>query len=184
MKKSIPFLNEILQVMVLIALGHLMVACGNKDQSVPPPIRDDISPEESAIAREALVDWLECEECTENQLESVLQYSENIQPMLIGALIEGVAPASRELYKRELEKRYDELEEYATNHPHSKPALPKQEFVDLYLGNLRAQYQTRAAQALAMIGGDDANRALQDALRETDREDVRIVITQALNEMK
>ena len=73
MKKSIPFLNKFLKVMVLIALGHLMVACSNKDQSVPPPIRDDISPEESAIAREALVDWLESEECTENQLESVLQ---------------------------------------------------------------------------------------------------------------
>ncbi len=139
MKKSTSILNEILQIMFFIALSLLVVACNDKEPPTPALVSEKISPEESAVAREALVDWLECEECTENQLEAVLEHSTNLQPMLLSALQKGVAPASRELYKRELEKRYDELVVYSKSHPNSKPTLPKQEFVDLTLGNLTAQ---------------------------------------------
>jgi len=37
---------------------------------------------------------------------------------------------------------------------------------------------------LATIGGDDAKRALQDALGKVDRDDVKVAIEQVLKEMK
>jgi hypothetical protein len=174
MRKTIKLACTIL----VISLGMVLVGCAKNDDPKPPDAA------QSDAARVAMVDWLECEECEEGQLENVLKYRAQLEPLLISTLHKGVAPANRELYKRELEKRYDELVAYSKTHPQGKPTSSKEEFVNLYLDNLTAQYQTRAAQALAAIGGDKSRQALQTALAEQKREDVKAVINQALREIK
>ncbi len=176
MKQVIAFARTLAGTSLLMLFSLFFVACDNKHKA------PDITQIESA--RVAMVDWFECEECEENQLANVLKHSALLQPMLISTLHKGVAPASRELYKRELEKRHDELMAYGKTHPHSTPTLPKQEFVNLYLDNLTAQYQTRAAKALSAIGGEKSKQALQEALDKSKREDVRQTISQALREIK
>ena len=175
MKKSIVFMRVVAHATLVILISLFIVAGVKKPE--PPNLK------EVEAARTAMVNWLECEECTENQLKTVLEHSTQLQSMLISALHKGVSPASRELYKRELGKRYDELIAYSKTHPRSKPTLPKQEFVNLYLGNLTAQYQTRAAKALSAIGGDKSKQALQEAFNKIKRDDVRQVIKQALKEI-
>jgi len=178
MKKSIASINALANLSLLLIVSLFLVAC-EKEQPAKA-----INPEQAEAARVALVDWLECEECTENQLKNVMKYESQLQPMLVSTLQKGVAPASKELYRRELEKRYDELIKYSETHPKSKPTVSKQAFVDLYLGNLNAQYQTRAAQALASIGGKNSRQALQQALKEAGREDVKQVIEKSLKDMR
>jgi len=175
MKHVIVFLRTLVSTSLLMLLGLFVISCDKKQEA------HDITKIEAA--RVAMVEWLECEECEENQLENVLKHSAQLQPMLISTLHKGVAPASRELYKRELERRYDELVAYSKTHPNSKPTLPKEEFVNLYLDNMTAQYQTRAAQALSIIGDEKSKQALQEALDKSKREDVKEAITQALQEI-
>ncbi len=179
MKKSNVFMSVAERASLVILISLFFVACDKKSETPIP----SLNIKEVEAARTALVDWLECEECTENQLKTVLEHSTLLQSMLISTLHKGVSPASRELYKRELEKRYDELIAYSKTHPRSKPTLPKQEFVNLYLGNLTAQYQTRAAQALSAIGGENPKQALQEALKKIKRDDVRQAIKLALKEI-
>ncbi len=180
MKISIMFKGAVVRVSLMVLISLFFVACATKKEK--PYVNKNLQEIESA--RVAMVNWLECEECTENQLTTVLKHSDLLQPMLISTLYKGVAPASKELYKRELEKRYDELSVYSKKHPESKPTLPKQDFVNLYLGNLTAQYQTRSAQALSAIGSEQSRQVLQEALNIIKRDDVKKVIQQALKEIR
>lgn len=186
MKISIVSVRIITHVCLVILISLFFIAC-DKSPEKPGPTpapAPTTNLEEIEAARTAMVDWLECEECTENQLETVLKHSKRLQPMLISTLQKGVAPASQELYRRELEKRYDELVIYSKTHPHSKPTLPKPEFVNLYLSNLTAQYQTRAAKALSAIGGETSKQALQESLKNVKREDVIRAIELALKDVR
>lgn len=177
MKLTIENTKSLARALLVIGVSLFIIACDR-------PSKTQLDPEQVELARVALVDWLECEECTENQLKNVMRYDKQLQPMLISTLQKGTSPASSELYRRELEKRYDELVVYSASHPHSKPTLDKQGFVDLYLGNLNAQYKTRAAQALASVGGEQSKKALQQALDSSNREDVKRVIEKSLKDIR
>ena len=176
-------------ILIVAMTSLLLAACSEKPAPQPidpvPPDPDpgttQISPEDSNRMRQALVLWLECEECEEGQLEQVLEYGEQLTPLLIGSLQAGAAPASAELYRRALEKRHDEMVAYSADHPNAAPTLPKDEFVALYLGNHDALVRTRAAQALGEIGGPAAVTALEKAAGRDQRDDVISVIKNALN---
>lgn len=173
----------------IVAAAMLLFACTEseppKPQPEPPkPEPVSISPEQSAAMRQALVEWLECEECEEGQLEAVVKYGEPLKPLLISALDQGASPASIELYRRALAQRHDELVAYSQDNPEAAPTLPKDEFVALYLGNYNALYRTRAAEALAEIGGQDAIDALNRAAASAQREDVAAHIRALLEEAK
>ena len=45
---------------------------------------------------------------------------------------------------------------------------PEEQFVELYLVNSHAQHRVRAAQALAIIGGDRTHAALEAAANQAD----------------
>ena len=166
-------------LLISLALAMTLISC--EPQPEPPKTP---TPEVSEAARTALVDWLECEECSENQLKGVLEYSELLQPMLVSSLRHGAAPTSKALYRHQLEQRYDKLVAYSQDHPNAKPTLDKKAFVELYLGNFDAQYRSRAAEALGAIGGDTAREALQQALGEKQREDVMQSIKTSLEGLR
>lgn len=164
----------------------LLVACpgAEKREPVKPTTPTQMSVEQTETARQALVEWFECEECEEGQLEAVAKLGERVVPSLRAALLEGASPASEELLRRELAIRYDELQQYARSHPEAKVGSSKDEFVAMYVGNLHAQYRTRAAQALSRIGGPTAVRALEEGLGRADRPDVRASVEAALKSAK
>ena len=166
----------------LCMLMLLLMACPEPEKR--QPVTSTMTVEQTEAARQALVEWYECEECEEGQLAAVAKYGEVVVPSLRSALLEGAAPASEELLRRELETRYEELRKYAETHPEAKVESSRDEFVAMYIGNLHAQYKTRAAQALSQIGGDAANRALQEGLERADRPDVRATIEASIKSAK
>lgn len=138
------------------------------------------SPPRVEAARQALVEWFECEECEEKQLETLLRFRAIIVPSLRAALTEGMGPASEELLRRDLARHYDELLRYAETHPNAKPGSSREEFVEMNVSNYQARYRVRAAQALAAIGGAEAVRALEEGAKRTERRDVAREIETAL----
>ena len=79
-----------------------------------------------------------------------------------------------------MEKRYDRLMKYAKTHPKARIQASKKEFVSHYLNNYEALYRIRAVQGLSAIGGENAYKAIQNASRKSYREDVNVVIKEAL----
>jgi hypothetical protein len=165
-----------LLMMGVLVLG-LFLSSGLLYAAQPDPITAE-------KARTAMVEWLECEECTEGQLRDLLEQGRVVEGLLIATLKSGLAPANRELYKRELEKRYDKLIAYAERHPKSKPTLDKARYVALYMGNFEAQYRTRAAEALVKMDSAEGRDAVVQVMKETRRKDVQQALEGYLNKAK
>src|SRR5205814_6087765 len=99
-------------------------------------------------------------------------------------LKEGPSRANREIVRRQLETRYDELLAAGQEGADTKPATSKDDFVAMYMANYEAQYRTRAAEALGTIGGRLATEALDSALKPSHREDVSVTVRKALEQAK
>ena len=144
------------------------------------PEKPTLTPEKAAEARRIIVAWLECEECTDGELEAVVKLGVVAVPSLAASLREGPSPASRELLRRHLITSYQKLKKYEATHPEAKVPMGQAEYVKTYMDNYLALYQVRAATALAAIGGSDAKRALEKALKAPVRNDVRAAIIDSL----
>ena len=169
------------QVLIVIGLCHLViVGCHGPDKTTGPT-GPDVTPRVREQARVALVNWLECEECEDGELDNVLEYSELLRPSLVATLKAGPPEAGRERLRLHLSKTYRELEDYGRSHPEARLSSKGQsEYVHMYMGNYVAQYKVRAAAALGRIGGTEARESLQKARRSAEREDVKIACQQAL----
>ena len=159
-------------ILTIIALALLVTA----------PLRaQKPDPQQSRAIQRALIAWFECEECNSGELQRVVRYGKQLVPILAATVQRGPAPASRELYRRQLQDAHGDLQAYAKSHPQEKIEVPSQEqYVATYLDNYAATYKVRAAKALAAIGGDEATAALKRGLQSADRDDVKEAITRAL----
>jgi hypothetical protein len=171
--------NKSWAVVLLLAV-FAFNGCAKKTEDQIP----DLSPEQAEKVTQLMVDWLECEECLDNELDRVVANGRHLRPLLISTLKRGPSDSSRELLRIELEKRYDKIKAYARTHPNVKFESTREVFVTLYLGNFEAHYQSRAAIALGAIGGEASRRALKEALESTAREDVKGQVRESLEGIK
>ena len=158
-------------------MKRLTVLCVILFVVVPAAVQAQPTLQEKSIA--VLVRWFECDECEEGQLKEVVALGEFVVPSLRAALHHGASPATRELVRRGLDRRYDELLQFI-NPKIGAPFPSREEFISTNLEVLDAQYRVRAAKALAEIGGKNSKKALEEATRQSLREDERAAVTAAL----
>jgi hypothetical protein len=150
----------------------------------PDAFGQEVPPERALELRHAVTAWLECEECTEGQLEAVLKQGELAVPARGAALERGPSPASLERLQMHLEKNYRDLLVYAETHDEVKVDLKLEEYVKLYLENYRASHAARAAEALGRIGGEAAKARLEAASRLRLRSDVQAVVQESVRKLR
>ena len=156
---------------LLLAVGLLLAGCS------PAP-----APEEM---RRIIVRWLECEECVEGELAAVLELGNAAVPTFIRTLEDGPSPASLELHRRGLERSYQALRAHASSsRPTARLALDRSSYVDGFLSNYVALYRVRSADALAALGGNAAEQALEAALQRPLRPDVELAVAAALDRLR
>lgn len=131
-------------------------------------------------ASRAIISLLECEECTDGELEAVKRLGETAVPILVAYLRNGPSPPNLEKQKEHLIKRYEQVKAYGNSHALTFE-ISKKDYVRTYVENYKALYQIRSAQALSAIGGPDARRALREASQLPLREDVKTVVIKLLN---
>lgn len=154
-------MNTAIKTFIIFLLALIALSCTSLDQDV----KKEMTPAEATHARRVIVNWLECEECTEKELEQLKAVGTPAIPLLKSTLIYGLAPAKREAYKHHLEIAYRDLQEYAKTHPDDAIKVSREEYVDLYLNNLETHYRNRAIQGIGAIGGEEARRALEESLQ-------------------
>jgi hypothetical protein len=119
---------------------------------------DPLTPAE----REAVHEWLVCEECTEEQRDAVAQLGDR-----------GVWPLARAL--RDAPEEGKDIIREQTRAMHARisvggpAAVPEQQYVDGIVANYVATYQRRAAVGLQEIGTPAAHNALLLAIRDYGR---------------
>jgi hypothetical protein len=133
--------------------------------------------------QDILVGWLECDECSDGELDSLLAVAarkpDDVVKFLKETLLAGPEPSSRTGLRSQLERRYQELRAYSRSYPEARVPVDSTVYVTHYLDNSVALYRIRAAHGLGRIGTPAARAALQAALAgqlatpgDTLREDV------------
>ena len=153
----------------LIVIGLVAGGCPAR---VPPAPVMPTTAEKAVEIRRTIVAWLECEECDQGQLEAVVKLGEGAVPGLAASLRDGPAPARREQLRRHLEQSHARVKE--------RSRTDAAAYVRRYTENHTALYRVRAAHALSVIGGPAARQALEEALAEPHRDDVKRSIRAAL----
>jgi hypothetical protein len=124
------------------------------------PEREPVQPD-----RERVLRWLQCEECTEGELDSVRSLGSKPETVdtLSEDLLAGPADYRRANVKEQFESLYtdDSLDAVSEG---SQPSLTRAEYVNEYLDNFINLYRVRAARALAEIGGPKAKAVLDSAV--------------------
>jgi hypothetical protein len=140
----------------------------------PPPTTTPVMPppERAAEIRSTIIAWLECDECSEGELEAVVKLGQAAAPTLAASLRDGPSPARREQLRRHLEESHARLKDRSR----TSAAV----YVQRHTENLEGLYRVRAARALSLIGGPAARQALETAQRQPYRDDVKQSIQAAL----
>jgi hypothetical protein len=169
--------SAVVLTLAIFVTGSRAVVAQDAPRQLPPEL--------AAEVRQAVVAWLECEECEEGQLEAVKKLGSNAVPTLGATLERGPSGASRERTRRHLEDSYVKIAEHVKKNSEEKLDVSREEYVKIYLENYTANYQVRSAEALAAIGGAEARRLLADAAaRKGARADVRAAIEAAAKSAK
>ena len=141
------------------------------------------SPRQAEEIRIAIIDYMECEECTEGQLKKLVNYGSKVVPSLERILKEGPSDAKKETLLTHLQKSYRDLVAYQQTHPENKVTMKEDEYIKTYMDNYVALYQSRAIVALTTIGGPTAKKALQSASDIQLRADVKTVLDENLKKL-
>lgn len=124
--------------------------------------------ERAGTNRTVLDNWLTCVECIDGELDSVVVLAAQ-RPATIDSLRDDLLNGPSVPRRARLTQQLTATHQRMTIHVAGSPAAnfvstTQTEFVDRYLGKMVALYQTRAARALAEIGGARAGAALDSAL--------------------
>jgi hypothetical protein len=159
---------------VLVCVGALAsFSCGAQDAPQPK----NVPPERAAAAREALMSWLECIECSDGELDAVARYAPELERALIQTLRSGLSPATRARIEAKLQQQF---------RANKWPAAEERQYVDTYLTAADTEYRVRSVKALARIATPGARQALEDAAagRTIKAADVRQAAQAALESMR
>lgn len=109
--------------------------------------------------------WLECTECLEGQLDSVVAIGRGAVSLL-GEYVRNGPPADRlRQFRARADSLHRSLVAYDSAHGLSAPpATTPVNRTDRYAANYVALYRVRSARALSRLGGSQARQALDDAL--------------------
>ena len=121
---------------------------------------------DSIDAKNALLRYYECEECTDGELEAVVKYGDNVVPSLSLTMQQGVSPVLKSAHEQYLRDTYRQLSEYAKTHPENVLKSTEAEYVAMYLERYDNQHRIRAIEALARIGTDLAKKELNSFAKE------------------
>jgi hypothetical protein len=140
----------------------------------PPPSQADI----------AVRTWLDCDECTNGELQAVVKLGAATVPILAGVLRSGPSKERLETHRQFLVRRYAAMREYQKTHPSAVVPQTESEFVQRYVDKYDSLQRMRSVRALEAIGGAAARTALQEALKSPLRPDVLEVVKASLARLK
>ena len=129
-----------------------------------------LMPERTTTAIQTVETWLDCEECTSDQLKQVVAYDRTTLPILTATLYEGPSKESQADHQERLRTQYSMLRQ---NTKKREKSLSEEEYVKTYLRMYVIRHQARAAEAIAKIGGKEAQAVLCEALKRPIDGDVK-----------
>jgi alpha-tubulin suppressor-like RCC1 family protein len=116
--------------------------------------------------------WLRCEECVDGELEALKERGDRVVPLLARAL-DGPPDYRDTNVRHQLERTYAELKQRVTAKGDTLQ-VDSARYVNHYLENYRALYQSRAITGLAAIGTSKAQEELVNGRNRVNSHDLTL----------
>jgi hypothetical protein len=162
------------QALTITCIVAFLGAAGSAARAQPAA-----QPSTPSSVQTVVASWLECDDCTEGQMEAVVKLGPGAVPSLADTLVNGLPKTRRDAHTKHLLNRYRVLKEYEKTHPDPPVTQTEQQFVSRYIEKYETSHRTRAARALGRIGGAEASKALDQALALPLSPEVLAVVKQA-----
>ena len=124
--------------------------------------------------------WLDCVECSNAELKSVVALGESAIPELRRVLLNGPAAEQLAAERQHLQRTYRTLKDYEQRRPERRVPLTESEYVRTYEEKFVLLKRGRAARALGAIATDAAVAALREVLKTDLPADLRSDVERAL----
>lgn len=131
-----------------------------------------LTPKQYIDLSHTIIQYMECDDCEDGELDSLLKWNQLAIPSLSSILKSGPSPSQMERYRQFLIRSYKEMHTYAVTHPENKMTLDSTAYINKMMENYVVQYQCKAALSLGLIGGADAKKALIEFTAKNYREEV------------
>ncbi len=143
----------------------------------------ELVPEAAERARAITLQWLECIECENDELENLLELGDSIVPTLRTVLKHGPSPARLESVREHLVAGQKYVQQYGETHTLYSNRFDATKHVSEYLENFKILYQVRAAIALRHLDEELVTSALESASMVSLPNDVIEAIERPLTEI-
>ena len=180
--------REPLWVFLACGMLVLLIICSQSsyaadvDSSNPSPSFPVPTLKETEMERiqQIITAWLECEECTEGQLNAVRGLGKAAVPTLVATLKDGPPPVTLVQLKNYLKDSYRKVQQHQQVTQKPPISITEDRYVHLHLEGAVELYQIRAAKALRAIGVPVAHQALKDALQMNLPSNVALFVKQSM----
>jgi hypothetical protein len=170
--------------MVLQALSVSIISLSGYVTDAAADNTFGLNPSEATKARMVIVKWLECDDCTDGEIDAVLKLGKVAVPSFIAILRDGPSPVKLEAYRSKLVENYKTTSAYLASSSSPKPMpMTIEEYLDNYIRNYIVRFKTRAIVALRELGGIDARNAVQSAVTGKHPDSVKEAAKRALAQM-
>lgn len=142
-----------------------------------------LTPEQAAVARDQILNWLECVDCLDHELEKVARLGTTAVPSLIATLRQGPSEAQRESMRRRLITLFAQSKHSGGHKPGHGKTMSESSYVEHHLNGYSNRCRMRAAIALGRIGSPESKAALQAALHGNYPPSVSAVVMNLLKRM-
>lgn len=149
-----------MQFAVALSVATVLHVCPTLATNQPPIERGLSNPPSPVIQT-----WLDCEECTSDQLAAVAALGDRAVPALNNLLRTGPPQPKVDAQRAFLETRWQKMERYAAEHPEQPVPQARAKYVEGYVRRYVLLNRMRAARALGAINTAAAQNALQQALQ-------------------
>ena len=127
-----------------------------------------------------IINWLDCVECSNQELDVLARQGDAIVPALQQVLLNGPSQDRLDAKRRSLESGYRSMKQYEQRRPDRAVPLTEQQYIALYQEKFVLLNRTRAARALGVINSPEARRVLVQALQANPQPELRRDLERAL----
>ncbi len=115
--------------------------------------KSSCSDKDNAAGLRNVIDWLECEECSDGEIQELLRAKPRARKALEQTVVNGPPDRKLRSLAGALKVRHSEIVKYIPTHPYVELRSNEQEFSDRYVAIERQNYRTRAARGLIALRG-------------------------------
>ena len=180
MTRLVLLARAVMVIVLLLCVLDLRQASAQPAAQPARPAQPAAPPAPPPTTDARIINWLDCVECSNQELDVLARQGDAIVPALRQVLLNGPSQDRLDAKRRSLESAYQSMKQYEQRRPDRAVPLTEQQYIARYQEKFVLLNRTRAARALGVINSPEARRVLVQALQANPQPELRRDLERAL----